>query len=79
MGFNWPGKKKLEDAHGEIPKKATPEGAVDGMEADNVVSMPESGSILVRDSLGNVVGTAGSPAEARAKHIQDAIDAREAA
>jgi hypothetical protein len=54
----------------------------EGADMTNVVDMApvaEAPVTIVRDSMGNPVGTAGSAAEAREKQIQANIDAREAA
>ncbi|MDB5264506.1 MAG: hypothetical protein JWN64_77 [Parcubacteria group bacterium] len=69
---------KISNAFKSEEKPKAPEGAIEGMDAENVVPMAEQ-NIIVRDSLGNVVGTAKTPEEERAMQRQAAIDQREAA
>jgi hypothetical protein len=61
-------------------KKETP--TVEGMDAENVVPMvpgPEKPGIIVRDSLGNVVGNAATPEEAKRMQREANVSNREAA
>lgn len=65
-----------------MEKWAKPQKRTEDSDPTNVVDMKpaaDADRIMVRDAQGNVIGGASSVAEAREKHIQANIDAREAA
>ena len=68
---NWSKPKAREEEKVAEPVAAVEAPAVDAPAAES--------SFMVRDSLGNPIGRASSPSEAREKQIQAAVDAREAA